>query len=252
MKAMVERYRSAEQSGRGFIDLGDRDALIRKHAPHVKYIAERFAVRLPSNISVEELVSAGTMGLFDALNNYDPNKGVKFKTYATYRIKGAMLDDLRRMDWAPRSVRRNVHRIETALNDAWNRYGREPSDTEIAREMGVDLNKYFKMLQDAQGATLLSLNDKGEEGAQSNLDRMATDNPSPFEEFQKKELKHALAAVLRTLSKREQMVMSLYYYDELMLKEIAAVLGVTESRVSQIHSKVILSLRSKLKNRKLN
>lgn len=252
MKAMVERYQSAEQSGRGFMGLGDREALIRKHAPLVKYIAERFAVRLPANISVEELVSAGTMGLFDALNNYDPNKGVKFKTYATYRIKGAMLDDLRRMDWAPRSVRRDVHRIETALNDAWNRYGREPSDTETAREMGVDLNKYFKMLQDVQGATLLSLNDKGAEGAQSNLDRMAADNPSPLEEFQKKELKHVLAAVLRKLSKREQMVMSLYYYDELMLKEIAAVLGVTESRVSQIHSKVILSLRSKLKNRKLN
>ena len=96
MKAMVERYRSAEQCGKDFMDMGDRDALIREHAPHVKYIAERFAVRLPSHIAVEELVSAGTLGLFDALNNFNPDKGVKFKTYATYRIKGAMLDELRR------------------------------------------------------------------------------------------------------------------------------------------------------------
>jgi len=108
------------------------------------------------------------------------------------------------------------------------------------------------MLQDAQGVTILSLDDKGPEGAQSNLDRLAANNPSPFDEFQKKELKYNLAAMLKTLSKREQMVMSLYYYDELMLREIADVLGVTESRVSQIHSKVILSLRSKLKNWKQN
>lgn len=251
MKSMLNKYRSAEQNGKDFMSMDDRNTLIREHAPHVKYIAERFAVRLPAHITVEELESAGTMGLFDALNNYDPSKGVKFKTYATYRIKGAMLDELRRMDWAPRSVRRDVHKIETAVNDAWNRYGREPSDTEIARELGVDLNKYFKILQDAQGVKLLSLDDKEPDGAQSNLDRLASTKPSPLDEFQKKELKHVLAAALKTLSQREQMVMSLYYYDELTLKEIAEVLGVTESRVSQIHSKVILSLRSKMKYKNL-
>ena len=249
MKAMLDKYRD---NNRDTLSTYDRDALIREHAPHVKFIAERFAARLPSHIAVEELVSAGTMGLFDALNNFDPNKGVKFKTFATYRIKGAMLDELRRMDWAPRSVRRDVHKIETAVNDAWNKYGREPSDVEIAGEIGVDMDKYFKMLQGAQGMKVLSLDEKNADGVSSNFEKLATDEPSPLDEYQKKELKLAIAGALKTLSKREQMVMSLYYYDELTLKEIAAVLGVTESRVSQIHSKVILSLRFKLKSRHLN
>lgn len=248
MKAMLDRYRDTGRSSRESYDLANRDALIRKHAPHVKYIAERFAVRLPAHISVEELISAGTMGLFDALNNFDPAKGVKFKTYATYRIKGAMLDELRRMDWVPRSVRRDTNKIESAINDAWNRYGREPSDAEVAMEMGIDIDSYYKMLQGAQGMRLLSLDDGGTEGTHSSLERLASDTPSPLEEYQKKEIKRALADALKTLSKREQMVMSLYYYDELTLKEIAEVLGVTESRVSQIHSKIILSLRSKLKS----
>jgi RNA polymerase sigma factor for flagellar operon FliA len=252
MKAIVEKYRFTEQNTNDYMGVDDREALIREHAPHVKYIAERFAVRLPSHITVEELESAGTVGLLDALNNFDPGKGVKFKTYATYRIKGAMLDELRRMDWAPRSVRRDVQKIETAVNDARFRYGREPSNTEIARELGVDMNGYFKMLQGTQGVKVLSLDDKGPDGAQSNFDKLASNERSPLEEVQKKELKHILAAALKTLTKREQMVMSLYYYDELTLKEIAEILGVTESRVSQIHSKVILSLRTKLKNTDLN
>jgi len=252
MKAIVEKYRSAEQSSNDYMGVDDRETLIREHAPHVKYIAERFAVRLPSHITVDELESAGTVGLLDALNNFDPGKGVKFKTYATYRIKGAMLDELRRMDWAPRSVRRDVQKIETAVNDARYRYGREPSDTEIAQELGVDMNGYFKMLQATQGVKVLSLDDKGPEGVLSNFDKLASTERSPLEEVQKKELKAALAAALKTLTQREQMVMSLYYYDELTLKEIAEILGVTESRVSQIHSKVILSLRIKLKNKDLN
>lgn len=252
MKAMLDRYRDTERNLREPFDLEDRNALIRKHAPHVKYIAERFAVRLPAHISVEELVSAGTMGLFDALNNFDPAKGVKFKTYATYRIKGAMLDELRRMDWVPRSVRRDSNKIEIAINDAWNKYGREPSDAEIAMEMGIDIDSYYKMLQGAQGMKLLSLDDYGVDGVHSNFDRLASDAPSPLEECQRKEIKRALAGALKTLSEREQMVMSLYYNDELTLKEIADVLGVTESRVSQIHSKIILSLRSKLKTTTMN
>jgi len=252
MKAIVEKYRCAEQNRKDYMGVDDRETLIREHAPHVKYIAERFAVRLPSHITVEELESAGTVGLLDALNNFDPGKGVKFKTYATYRIRGAMLDELRRMDWAPRSVRRDVQKIETAVNDARYRYGREPSETEIARELGVDMKGYFKMLQVTQGVKVLSLDDKGPEGAQSNFDKLASTDRSSLEEVQKKELKIALAAALKTLTKREQMVMSLYYYDELTLKEIAEILGVTESRVSQIHSKVILSMRIKLKNKNLN
>ena len=252
MKAIVERYRSAERNTIDAMGMDNRESLIREHAPHVKYIAQRFAVRLPSHITVDELESAGTVGLLDALNNFDPGKGVNFKTYATYRIKGAMLDELRRMDWAPRSIRRNVQRIETAVNDARYRYNREPSDTEIARELGVDMNEYFKMLQGTQGVKLLSLDDKGPEGAVSNFEKLAAENRSPLEEIQKKELKQALAAALKTLTKREQMVMSLYYYDEMTLKEIAEVLGVTESRVSQIHSKIILSLRSKMKKRDMN
>jgi RNA polymerase sigma factor for flagellar operon FliA len=247
MKAMIDRYRYAKRNEKEFIDRSDRDELIRKHAPLVKFIAERFSIRLPAHISVEELISAGTMGLFDAINNFDSSKGIKFKTYATYRIKGAILDELRRLDWVPRSVRRDIHKFEKAVNDAWNKHGREPDDIEIAQELGVDSKQYFKMLQRAQGLRLISADEIKSDGANSIYDKIATEKPSQFDEYRKKELGYIIAKTLKKLTKKEQLVISLYYYDELTLKEIAAVLGLTESRISQIHSKVIISLRSKLK-----
>jgi RNA polymerase sigma factor FliA len=252
MRAMLDRYRDAERNDNEIINNSIREEFILEHAPLVKYIAERFAIRLPSNISVDELISAGTIGLFDAINNFDKSKGIKFKTYATYRIKGAILDELRRLDWVPRSVRRDIQKIEKAATEIWNKTGREPDDYEIAEEMGVDLEKYFKMLQSAQGHRLISVDETKGDGNHTFIDKLVNDNPSPFDEYRKKELKQIIAEALKKLSKKEQLVMSLYYYEEMTLKEIAAVLNLSESRISQIHSKVIISLRSKLKSQYLN
>lgn len=245
MNAMVKRYqqaRCAEQPE------AVRDELICKYAPLVKYFAERFALRVPSHISVEELQSAGTLGLFDALDNFDPDKGIKFQTYAAYRIKGAILDELRKQDWVPRSVRRNIQLIEEAISALQLKLEREPDDLEIARELGVDIETYHKMLSKAQGVRLISVDEVRRVGASPISETLASEKPSPLDEFKKKELKKVVADVLSELSKKEQLVMSLYYYEELTLKEIAKVLGLTESRISQIHSKVIITLRVKLKS----
>jgi RNA polymerase sigma factor for flagellar operon FliA len=247
MKAMINRYREANLDTRASIDDAAREVIICEHASQVRYIAERIALRLPPHISKEELISAGTMGLIDALNDYDFSKGTKFKTYASYRIKGAMLDELRRLDWVPRSVRRDIKRIEKAVAALWNKLGRQPRDVEIAAELGINIQHYYKMLQKTNGINLISLDDRKSDEAGSLLNSFVAETPSPFESLKKKELKKTLANVLEKLSKKEQLVMSLYYYDELTLKEIAEILGLTESRISQIHSKAIISLRIKLK-----
>ena len=246
MKAMINRYRSTSFDVCVPHEGMTREEVICENASLVRYIAERIAIRLPPHISKEELISAGTMGLFDALKDFDMSKGTKFKTYASYRIKGAILDELRRLDWVPRSIRRDIKKIETAVTDAWNTFGREPSDEEVAAQMGIDIEDYHKILQKTHGVNLLSLDDKKPEGGNGLIGNLVATTPSPFESLQKKELKQILAKALKKLSKKEQLVMSLYYYDELTLKEIAEVLGLTESRISQIHSKAIISLRVKL------
>jgi len=205
------------------------------------------AIRLPPHISRDELVSAGTMGLFDALEKFDAEMGIKFQTYAEYRIRGAMLDELRKMDWISRSVRKDVQRIECAMAAAQTRLGREPEDFEVAQEMGVEIDAYYKMVNRAQGIGIVSLDETRPNGSSPKFARLVSDSPSPLDELGTKELKNFIAHALGTLSKKEQMVMSLYYYEELTLKEIAKVLNLTESRISQIHSKAILKLRVKLK-----
>ncbi len=247
MKAMINRYKSTPLDVCVPHEGMTREEVICENASLVRYIAERIAIRLPPHISKEELISAGTMGLFDALKDYDGSKGTRFKTYASYRIRGAILDELRRLDWVPRSIRRDIKRIETAVTDGWNAYGREPSDEEVAEQMGIDVEDYYKLLQKTHGVNLLSLDDKKPEGANGMIGNLVSPKPTPFDSLQKKELKHILAKALKKLSQKEQLVMSLYYYDELTLKEIAEVLGLTESRISQIHTKAIISLRAKLR-----
>ena len=247
MRAMINRYREATQEISVPMEGMTREEVICENASLVRYIAERIAIRLPPHISTEELISAGTMGLFDALKDFDSSQGTKFKTYASYRIKGAILDELRRLDWVPRSIRRDIKKIENAISDAWNVYGREPRDVEIAEQMGIDLDSYHKLLQRTHGVNLISLENRKPDGGNTLLNNLVSKSPSPYESLLKKELKHTLAKALMQLSKKVQIVMSLYYYDELTLKEIAAVLGLTESRISQIHSKAIISLRMKLK-----
>jgi len=248
MKAGVYRYQQNSRIGRENMDKKSREELILEYAPLVKKIVDRIAIRLPPNVSKDELASGGIMGLVDAIDKYDAGKGTQFRTYATLRIKGAILDELRRMDWVSRSIRRDIHKIEAARRTLGVRLGREPNDFEVAEEMGIDLDAYHRMTTRAQGIGLFSLDGT----VPDCFDYKGTDQnaeaSSPFNELKRKELKQIIAKTLAQLLEKEQLVMSLYYFDELTLNEIAQVLNLTESRISQIHSKAIIKLRIKLRS----
>lgn len=248
MKAGVDRYQQNFRLGRENMDEKSREELILEYAPLVKKIVDRMAIRLPPNISKEELTSGGIMGLFDAIDKFDSGKGTQFRTYATLRIKGAILDELRRMDWVSRSIRRDIHKLEQARRTIGVRLGREPEDFEVAEEMGIDLDAYHRMLTRAQGIGLFSLDGTVPDCYNSKAANQTAETSSPFNELKRKELKQIIAGTLAQLSGKEQLIMSLYYYNELTLKEIAQVLDLTESRISQIHSKAIIKLRAKLRS----
>ena len=244
---MINKYQQIFNIDEGRINATLREELILKYAPLVKYIADRMAMRLPPNISNEELISAGIVGLLDALDKFDSEMGNKFQTYAEHRIRGAILDELRKMDWIPRSIRKDIHRIEDAIMVLESRFGREPEDFEVAQEMGIDIDLFYRIIGRARGISLLSLDEIMPDGSIPKFAKYVSDTPSPFDELKVKEVKNIISKALVKLSKKEQLVISLYYYDELTLKEIAKVLGLTESRISQIHSKAIIRLRAKLK-----
>lgn len=248
MNAGIKKYQEITHVDQESMDDKHREELILKYAPLVKKIAERMAVRLPPNISKEELIGPGVLGLFDAIDKFDSTRGIKFRTYANLRIKGAILDELRKMDWISRSVRRNINRIEDAIRALELKLGREPKDDEIAEEMGLDMESYYRMISRSHGVNLLSLDELMPDGTTPKIAKQVSEQPSPIDELKIKEIKSVIFKALSTLSKKEQIVMSLYYYDELTLKEIAKVLNLTESRISQIHSKAIIRLRIKLKS----
>jgi len=245
MKANIQRYQLNSNHENG--GPGIKDDLIVKYAPMVKYIVERMAIRFPPNVSKDELVSAGVIGLLDALDKFDSEMGIKFQTYAEHRIKGAILDELRKMDWLPRSVRKDIHRLEAAVTALRMKVGRDPDDIEIAQEMNMDMQSYYRMVNRARGIDLLSLDETLPDGSTPKVSMQASGLPSPFDELEIKEVKTVISQALSKLSKKEQVVVSLYYYEELTLKEIAKVLDLTESRISQIHTGAIVKLRSKLR-----
>jgi len=248
MNVGVKKYQQIFREDQKKINGKLREELILEYAPLVKEIAERMAIRLPPNISKDELISGGIMGLFDALDKFDSEKGIKFRTYAQSRIKGAMLDELRKMDWVPRSVRRDIHRIERAIRTLELKLNGEPTGLEVAEEMGVDVESYHRMTVRAQGVGLLSLDEFMTDGFTQKISKKASETPSHFDELKIKEIKNVISKALSILTEKEQLIMSLYYYDELTLKEIAKVLDLTESRICQIHSKVLIKLRAKLKS----
>ena len=249
MRTGINRYQDIEDIDRGRLDEKTREDLILKYSHLVKYIADRMSARLPSNVSRDELASAGIVGLLDSLDKFDSKMGIKFQTYAEYRIKGAILDELRKMDWIPRSIRKDIHRVENAMVAVRSRLGREPEDFEVAQEMGVDIDSYYKIIGRTQGVGILSLDEIMPDGSIPKFAKHASsDMPSPFDVLKVKELKQTLAKVILTLSKKEQLVLSLYYYEEMTLKEIAKILGLTESRVSQVHAKAIIRMRTKLRS----
>jgi len=223
----------------------DLDALVRKHADLVKRIAYHLAGRLPPQVEVEDLIQAGMMGLLEAAQHYSSGRGASFETYAGIRIRGAMLDALRKLDWAPRSVHRKARAAAAALREVEGRSGAEASETDVAAEMGVSLNEYQRIVQDALGCQLLRLND-ADDGEDSTLDHLPDTAPGPQGMAMIDALRQAISDAVRELPERERLVLSLYYEQELNLKEIGVVLKVTESRVCQLHGQALLRLKSRL------
>ena len=230
----------------------ERDELILEHLPQIKYIAQRISAKLPSHVELNDLISAGILGLLDAIEKFDPSRGVKFKTYAELRIKGAILDSLRNLDWAPRSLRKKSKDLERVYRELEQRLGRPATDREVCEAMEISLEEFYELLDQIKGLNLgsfqeLSTHDDDKEGEP--LVRYVPDAPhlDPFFIFHKSEIKEILGEAIDTLPKKERLVVSLYYFDEMTMKEIGKVLGVNESRVSQLHTKAMLRLRTKLK-----
>lgn len=224
----------------------EKERLVLQHAPLVKYMALRLVSRLPSSVQADDLFNAGIIGLIDAIDKFDPTQGIQFETYAKIRIRGAMLDEIRSMDWVPRSLRQKSSSLERACSALEQRFGCDPTDEQVAAEMGISLDEYFQLLDDIKGISVLP--EDIHEAVQENrcVRAMSTDGDEPFQVMHRAELKRVLAQAIGTLPEKEQLVLSLYYYEELTMKEIGAVLGYTESRISQIHTKAVLRLRTKL------
>lgn len=229
--------------------LQSNEEYVTQYAPLVKRIAHHMAARLPPSVQVDDLIQAGLIGLLDAVGHYDPTQGAQFETYASQRIRGAMLDELREADWAPRSARKSMRAIEAAVSKLEQLLGRAPSEQELARELKVPLEEYQQMLLEARGHQLVHYEDFHSEGEDDFFERNAADErPDPLGQIEEDDFRTALVEAIKFLPEREQMMMSLYYEEELNLKEIGAVLGVTESRVSQLHSQAVARLRSRLKD----
>lgn len=227
------------------IDLKTTNELVVLHEPLVKRIAYHLMSRLPASVQADDLVQAGMIGLIEASRKFDPEQGASFETYAGIRIRGAMLDEIRRTDWTPRSVHRKAREVAEAVRKIENEKGRDARDVEVARVMGLELNEYHKILQDATGCRIFSYEDPGTLG-EENFAQQARQPNQPLENLQKSDFKAGLADAIKGLPERERLVMALYYDEELNLREIGDILGVSESRVCQIHGQALIRLRARM------
>jgi RNA polymerase sigma factor for flagellar operon FliA len=231
----------------------NREEVIKRYSPMIKYVANRIAMRLPPHIEVDDLISVGVLGLMDAITKYDSSRGAKFKTYAEFRVRGAILDELRALDWVPRSIRQKASAVEKVVRSLEAKLRRLPEDDEVAKEMDMSLDQFYRTIDETKSVPVFSLEDLGiakESGEQQSLlDCLAGKaDADPQTQIRLIELKEIIAKAIDTLPEKERLMVSLYYYEELTMKEIGAVLDITESRVSQIHSKAVLHLRTKLKS----
>jgi RNA polymerase sigma factor FliA len=226
-----------------------RNQLIEKYLPLVRYVAERLATTLPSFVEVDDLASMGIFGLLDAIERFDPELGVKFKTYAMNRIRGSILDELRSMDWVPRLVRIKAGKIDRACQELERELGRAPTFYEMSRKLGMDFDEYHAMIEGASATAVISLSDEWTDHEENHgnrkIDLLEDPNQSgkPFHEMQRKDVRQVIAD---HLTEKERVIVTLYYYEGLSMKEIAKVLNLTESRICQIHGKVIERLREQL------
>jgi len=241
--------REAKQAYTAWQDEQERERLLMEQLPQVRYIARRIHERLPRHVPFEDLVHAGVIGLIDALHKYDQGKHVQFGSYAKFRIRGAILDSLREMDWSPRDLRRKARRLEEANNTLRSRLGHNPSESELAAELGIDLRGLQMLLGEIDGLEVGSLRVQSpRDGKEEDLCEYLPDDPeeTPLLLCLRSEMKELLTRAIEELPEKERQVLALYYYEELTMKEVGAVLGVGESRVSQIHSMAVARLRARL------
>lgn len=225
----------------------ERERLILEHLSQVRLIARRIQERLPENVSLDDLISCGVIGLISAIDNFDPSHNVKLKTYAEYKIRGAILDSLRGLDWAPRQKRRKAKQIESAIAAAEQVFQRSPSEEEIAAQLEISLEEYHEWLVEIRGLNVASIEFAGGEQGRDLLHYIAdTEESLPSRQLERSELERLLAQRIREIPKIEQTVLSLYYHEDLTLREIAEVVNLHESRISQLKSQAILRLRTHL------
>lgn len=226
----------------------DRNHLLTKHAPMVKRLAHMMHAKLPPSVEVDDLVQAGMIGLLDAMDRYEDSHGAQFETYAVQRIRGAILDELRSADWMPRSLRRTMRKVETAIAEAQQKLGRPPTETEVAARMKLTLPAYQELLSEAGGHQLIYYEDfQTDEGDEHFLDRFCSDSAGdPFQVLMNTSFRNAVIEAIESLPEREKILMSLYYEQEMNLKEIGSVMGVSESRICQLHTQSVARMRARL------
>jgi RNA polymerase sigma factor for flagellar operon FliA len=228
--------------------ISDKEQCLKEFAPLVKRIAHHLMLKLPNSVQVDDMIQAGMMGLLEAAGRYDELRGAQFETYAAQRIRGAMLDELRGSDWLPRSMRSDMRRIESAIHRVQQRLGRSPLESDIAKELGMPLADYQQLLQESRGAQLVYYEDFQDEGESEFFESFETHaHDNPLEMLQDDRFRHALIGAIDRLPERERLMMGMHYEHDMNLREIGEVLGVGESRVSQLHSQAVARLRSMLK-----
>ena len=246
--SLIKKFKANSKKKK--VNLAQKKKIIEQYAPLVKFIAQKIAVRLPANVELDDLLSAGVIGLMDAIDKYDPSRDNKFKTYAEFRIRGSILDELRSQDWIPRSMREKAKFVEKAINKVEQRNGRTASEEDIAQEVKMELGEFRDLLNQCKSISLISLDDTGSfaTGERKSLLSVLEAGPenNPLDQLTQRELKDQLSKFIEELPEKQRLVLSLYYFEELNLKEIGQVLEVTESRVSQLHTQAVLRLRAKL------
>ncbi len=244
--ALLKKYKEDPKK----LNQTQKDKLVKEYAPLIKFVAQKIAMRLPSNIELDDLISAGVIGLMDAIDKYDPTRDNKFKTYAEFRIRGAILDELRAQDWVPRSIRDKAKLLDKTVVQLEAELGRTATDEEVSSALNITIDEFHELVNQVRPVSLLSIDD-----AQtfSNVDKKSILNllegskiSNPYNQLNLKTVKDIIAQAIEELPERQRLVLSLYYYEDLNLKEIGQVLRVTESRVSQLHAQAVQRLRAKL------
>lgn len=229
--------------------IDNKDALLDEHASLVKKLAYQLKSKLPASVELDDLIQAGMMGLLDAVNKYEESHGAQFETYASQRIRGSMLDELRSADWLPRSIRKNMREVETAISQLEQKLGRSPTEIEVAKNLSLSLDDYYEKLNYSSGHQLVYYEDFHDADSKGEhfLDRFVKDESNPMQSLLESDFKEAVVDAIERLPEREKVLMGLYYEQELNLKEIGAIMNVSESRVCQLHSQAVGRLRATLK-----